>query len=84
MDRWPFVIQYTLYVASTSLASVVLVVTGAFVWLLIDPTVANDPIYKIIGPAFQDIIISFISLVAAVGAYIAGRDAGRKETQETP
>ena len=84
MERWPFVIRYTLYVSVTSLAAVVVVVTLAFVWMMLDPNVANAPIYGIIGPAFQDTIIAFIGLVAGVGGFIAGkRDSAPPMNQPT-
>ncbi len=82
MEPWPFVIRYVLYIASTSLAALILVTAGAFVWMMLDPQVKNDPIYAIIGPAFQDTVIAFIGLVAGVGGYIAGKSSKPPEDKQ--
>ena len=52
--------------AAGSLVAVVLVMMIMFILALLDPTVPDDAIFAIIGPAFQTIVGGFIGLITGI------------------
>ena len=58
--------------AAGSLVAVVLVMMFMFILALLDPTVPDDAIFAIIGPAFQTIVGGFIGLITGIN--IKGAD----------
>jgi len=52
--------------AAGSLVAVVLVMMVMFIMALLDPTVPDDKIFEIIGPAFQTIVGGFIGLITGI------------------
>jgi hypothetical protein len=58
--------------AAGSLVAVVVVMMFMFILALLDPTVPDDAIFAIIGPAFQTIVGGFIGLITGIN--IKGAD----------
>jgi hypothetical protein len=52
--------------AAGSLVAVVVVMMFMFILALLDPTVPDDAIFAIIGPAFQTIVGGFIGLITGI------------------
>ena len=53
-------------VSAVSLALVVIVMMVMFVIAILDPTVDDDKVFVIIGPAFQTICGGFIGLITGI------------------
>jgi hypothetical protein len=64
--------EWVTLTAAGSLVLVVLVMMIMFIMALLDPTVPDDKIFEIIGPAFQTIVGGFIGLIT--GLNIKGGD----------
>lgn len=49
-----------------TLCFVIIGMVGALVIAIFDPTVPNDKIFEIIGPAFQTVVGGFIGLITGI------------------
>ena len=58
-DQSPFIFR----VVTVTLAIVILSVVGAMLVGLFDPRVANDEVFKILGPAFQTVVGVFVGVL---------------------
>lgn len=58
--------EWVTLTAAGSLVLVVLVMMIMFIMALLDPTVPDDKIFEIIGPAFQTIVGGFIGLITGI------------------
>ena len=58
--------DWIVVIAAGSLVAVVIVMMVMFIIALLDPTVPDDAIFAIIGPAFQTIVGGFIGLITGI------------------
>jgi hypothetical protein len=49
-----------------TLCVVIVGMVGALVMAVFDPTIPNEPIFAIIGPAFQTVVGGFIGLITGI------------------
>ena len=66
--------DWIVVIAAGSLVAVVIVMMVMFIIALLDPTVPDDAIFAIIGPAFQTIVGGFIGLITGINIK-GGNDA---------
>lgn len=59
------VVRVVMMVART-LCAVVIAMIGVLLYAFFDPTISNDAIFAILGPAFSTIIGGFIGLLAGI------------------
>ena len=58
--------EHILVIAAWSLVCVVVAMLAMFAFAVIDPTVDDEKVFQIIGPAFQTIVGGFIGLITGI------------------
>jgi hypothetical protein len=58
--------QHIIKIATWSLVLVVLAMLAMFIFAIMDPTVDDEKVFSIIGPAFQTIVGGFIGLITGI------------------
>jgi len=58
--------EHILVIAAWSLVCVVAAMLAMFAFAVIDPTVDDEKVFQIIGPAFQTIVGGFIGLITGI------------------
>jgi len=53
-------------VATYSLVAIVVAMIAMFVLAIVDPTVDDNVVFQIVGPAFQTIVGGFIGLITGI------------------
>lgn len=69
--------NFVMIVATISLVAVVMAMCWMFIYAILDPTVDDEKVFAIVGPAFQTIVGGFIGLITGiqVGKNIGENDA---------
>jgi hypothetical protein len=62
-----------------TLCVVIVGMVGALVMAVFDPTIPNDPIFAIIGPAFQTVVGGFIGLITGIKIGQQGKEESDAE-----
>lgn len=62
-----------------TLCIVIVGMVGALVMAVFDPTIPNDPIFAIIGPAFQTVVGGFIGLITGIKIGQQGKEDSNAE-----
>jgi hypothetical protein len=62
-----------------TLCVVIVGMVGALVMAVFDPTIPNDPIFSIIGPAFQTVVGGFIGLITGIKIGQQGKEDSNAE-----
>ena len=58
--------NHIILVAAYSLVAVVVAMIGMFILAIIDPSVDDNIVFQIVGPAFQTIVGGFIGLITGI------------------
>lgn len=58
--------EHILVIAAWSLVCVVAAMLAMFAFAVIDPSVDDEKVFQIIGPAFQTIVGGFIGLITGI------------------
>jgi hypothetical protein len=85
MERHPRLLVYCVGLIVTTLCIVVLCVVLAMIKGMFSAGEVEDKdIFALLGPAFLTIIGSFGTITAALGAYFAGKEAGKNQGAAAP
>jgi len=58
--------NHIILVATYSLVAVVMAMIAMFIMAIIDPTVDDNLVFQIVGPAFQTVVGGFIGLITGI------------------
>ena len=68
--------DFCIAASTLSLVGVVVAMCWMFIQAILDPTVDDQKVFEIIGPAFQTIVGGFIGLITGIKI---GQDSGNDE-----
>lgn len=71
--------NFVMIVATISLVAVVMAMCWMFIYAILDPTVDDEKVFAIVGPAFQTIVGGFIGLITGIQV---GKNIGENDATE--